>query len=510
MHRPSVVHHHRPRPTEAPGSRVVPTGHPERARARTHPTSGASQLTRGDPTAPTPAPRRGRRRDRLPTPTGPAAVLLRRRARRASRASASSDERPTPPAARPRVEEIRRGVRRSRLPARAPRHLASAAFLVLACLGLRAIFLAALARPDAVARPPPAADAPSEDLALRFARAYLTFDAADPAAREEALAPYLPGGLSAGAGFDATRGSRRVLWEDVASDQPSLQGGRVITVAAEVSGTAAPLYLAVTVRHEPGRPLSLVGYPALVGAPAITTSAAEPARQAVSDPEVTEVVERVLRNYLAGSAPELRADLTGDAAGHPADRRPAGPAGRAGSTGSRARVRAPSSPPRPPKTRRRHLHPDLRTRHRLARAPLRRLHRGRPDPQLTTTSKEDTMRNRTIALLAALVLALGLSASAASARSPPRLPAPPSRSRSKPAKAAARPPAPGTRFGNLLSGWGVPAITALAGCLLIGALATRNIGASVGIVAITLLSLIFLLAPQSVETFAKGIANVVF
>jgi hypothetical protein len=68
----------------------------------------------------------------------------------------------------------------------------------------------------------------------------------------------------------------------------------------------------------------------------------------------------------------------------------------------------------------------------------------------------------------------------------------------------------GNRFGNLLSGWAVPAITALAGCLLVGALATRNIGASVGIIAISLLSLIFLLAPQSVETFAKGIANVVF
>jgi hypothetical protein len=68
----------------------------------------------------------------------------------------------------------------------------------------------------------------------------------------------------------------------------------------------------------------------------------------------------------------------------------------------------------------------------------------------------------------------------------------------------------GDRFGSLLSGWGVPAITALAGCLLIGALATRNIGSAVGIIAITLVSLIFLLAPQSVETFAKGIANVVF
>jgi Conjugative transposon protein TcpC len=216
------------------------------------------------------------------------------------------------PRARPRAEELRRGVRRSRLLARGPRHLATAAFGVLVCLGLRTIFLP----PRLLAtttRPAASAEAPSEDLALHFARAYLTYDAADPAAREEALAPYLPGNLSAGAGFSASAGSRRVLWEDVASDQPSLQDGRVITVAAQVSGSAAPLYLAVTVHHESGRPLSLVGYPALVGAPAISRSPAEPARQAVGEPEVTEVVDRVLRNYLTGSAPELRADLTDDA-----------------------------------------------------------------------------------------------------------------------------------------------------------------------------------------------------
>jgi hypothetical protein len=41
-------------------------------------------------------------------------------------------------------------------------------------------------------------------------------------------------------------------------------------------------------------------------------------------------------------------------------------------------------------------------------------------------------------------------------------------------------------------------------------LASRNIGTSDGIVVITLLGLIFLLAPQSVETFAKGIASTVF
>jgi hypothetical protein len=215
-------------------------------------------------------------------------------------------------AGRPRVEEVCRSVRRSRLAARAPRHLATAALLVLIAVGLRTIFVPSTPA-NAVIRPATAADAPSEDLALRFARAYLTYDAADPSAREKALAPYLGAGLSAGAGFGASRGSRRVLWEDVASDQPALQGGHVITVAAEVSAQAAPLYLAVTVRHATGRPLFLIGYPALVGAPAIAATAPEPARQSITDPEVSQVVERVLRNYLAGSASDLRADLTDDA-----------------------------------------------------------------------------------------------------------------------------------------------------------------------------------------------------
>jgi hypothetical protein len=68
----------------------------------------------------------------------------------------------------------------------------------------------------------------------------------------------------------------------------------------------------------------------------------------------------------------------------------------------------------------------------------------------------------------------------------------------------------GNRLGNLLSGWAVPVLTVLAGCLLVGALASRNIGASFGIVVITLIGLIFLLSPQSIESLAKGIANTVF
>jgi hypothetical protein len=212
----------------------------------------------------------------------------------------------------PGIEEFRLTVRRSRLLSRAPRHLVTAALAVLVCLGLRSLLLAPAA-PTSKAPPVASADAPSEDLALRFSRAYLTYDAADPGARTAALAPYLPGADSAGAGFSAAHGSRRVLWEDVASDQPALQGGRVVTVAAQTSGWPAPIFLAITVRHDPGRPLSVVGYPAVVGAPALSTASPEVPREAVGEAAVTQVVDRVLRNYLEGSAPDLRADLTADA-----------------------------------------------------------------------------------------------------------------------------------------------------------------------------------------------------
>jgi hypothetical protein len=120
------------------------------------------------------------------------------------------------------------------------------------------------------------------------------------------------------------------------------------------------------------------------------------------------------------------------------------------------------------------------------------------------------MKRRAAILLASFSLALGHSAVATNG---PLAPAPAGAAVQKSLDGGGgggSTAGAGDRFGDLLSGWGVPAITALAGCLLIGALATRNIGSAVGIIAITLLSLIFLLAPQSVETFAKGIANVVF
>ncbi len=67
----------------------------------------------------------------------------------------------------------------------------------------------------------------------------------------------------------------------------------------------------------------------------------------------------------------------------------------------------------------------------------------------------------------------------------------------------------GNRLGTLLTNWAVPVLIVLGGCLLIGALASRNVGASFGIILITLIGLIFLLAPTSIESLAKQIANTV-
>ena len=105
-----------------------------------------------------------------------------------------------------------------------------------------------------------------------------------------------------------------VAWDQiVASDQAALLGGRAITVAAAVTTQRQAVYLAVTVRHPAGRPLTLVGYPSFVGAPSIETGSFTPAGEAVADAAVVEVAKRVIRNYLSRSAANLKADLSADA-----------------------------------------------------------------------------------------------------------------------------------------------------------------------------------------------------
>lgn len=213
-----------------------------------------------------------------------------------------------------RVQSGWQSVRRARHCARAPRYLASAVLLIFFALGIRAAFFPGAASPTQIPRESGQADVPSQDFALQFTRAYLSYDAARPGLRARALAPYIRGsGLAPGAGLTPTRGRQLVRWVEVASDQRALAGGRVITVAASVSGQRLPLYLAIGVQHPRGGPLQLLGYPSLVGAPSIATTSAPPPREPVSEPALSEVVDRVLRNYLAGDVPDLKADLATEA-----------------------------------------------------------------------------------------------------------------------------------------------------------------------------------------------------
>jgi hypothetical protein len=68
----------------------------------------------------------------------------------------------------------------------------------------------------------------------------------------------------------------------------------------------------------------------------------------------------------------------------------------------------------------------------------------------------------------------------------------------------------GDRLGGLLSKVGAPIVIAVAGFFLLGSLAARNVGASVSVILITLVALIFLVSPESIESLAKGIAETVF
>src|SRR3954470_22692110 len=145
--------------------------------------------------------------------------------------------------------------------ARAPRVLALAGLLVCAVLVLRPA-----ARPEASTEPPARLQTPSdlraEGFAEAFARAYLTWDAADPASHERAVARYTSQALDPGAGVRLPRvGRQRVLWTRTVADEPRSHE-RLITVAAGTS--TGTLDLAVAVARNPRGMLFVGRYPAIV------------------------------------------------------------------------------------------------------------------------------------------------------------------------------------------------------------------------------------------------------
>lgn len=160
-------------------------------------------------------------------------------------------------------------------------------------------------------RSAPAADLPARSFASLFARAYLTWEAGNPAARQVALAPFTGSNLDPEAGLQPPlHSSERVLWEQVVQERPLPSRGRIYTVAVDTDAQGL-LYLTVPVARSGSGALALAGYPALVGAPS-STEASGPgwgSGAEVEDRALSTVVERALRNYLAPAPAELAADL---------------------------------------------------------------------------------------------------------------------------------------------------------------------------------------------------------
>jgi hypothetical protein len=203
-----------------------------------------------------------------------------------------------------------------------PRYLLSAA--AVAGLVASARFAIDPPRPRApapAAHIPAAPDLAAEGFAVRFARSYLTWNAAEPQAHEDVLAPFIGPGIDPDAGLQPpASGAQRVESAEVVQERelmpadPASSAEQIYTVAAQTDD-AGLLYLTVSVVRTSGGSLALGGYPAFVGAPASgpAQTGAQAHLREVSEPALTTVVGRALRNYLAASASELAADLTASA-----------------------------------------------------------------------------------------------------------------------------------------------------------------------------------------------------
>ncbi|MEJ7802174.1 MAG: conjugal transfer protein [Candidatus Limnocylindria bacterium] len=214
-------------------------------------------------------------------------------------------------AALERVEVVRRSARVERWRAGAPRVLLIATLAITSLVGVHE--LVSPSEPEAGASASAGTDHALEEFAQGFARAYLSYDSARPDLRERALARYGADALDSGAGLTPpARGAQEVTTTQITQNQEALAGGRIVVVAARFADDREPVYLAVPVSRLEGGAIALAGYPSLVGPPA-SASAELPDREEISAPDVVEVSERVVGNYLAGERSDLAADLAPEA-----------------------------------------------------------------------------------------------------------------------------------------------------------------------------------------------------
>jgi hypothetical protein len=223
--------------------------------------------------------------------------------------SAESSRDGTGLASRATVEIVARPLWRIRVARGAPRWL----FLATCLAGLLASARFAIAPPRPV-EPRARVSSIAPDLAASgyatlFARRYLTWEAARPAASSLALSSMAGAALEPDAGLTLpSSGEQRVLWAEVVQERTPAVGRHVYTVAAQTD-TAGLVYLTVPVARDRDGRLALAGYPAFVGAPAAAPARIAAAGSEVEQARLATVVERALRNYLAASTEELSADL---------------------------------------------------------------------------------------------------------------------------------------------------------------------------------------------------------
>ncbi len=156
-----------------------------------------------------------------------------------------------------------------------------------------------------------AAELPRQAFAVQFTRAYLSWSAAEPEERRNALAAFAGSAISSEAGMTPpSSGSEGVLSTVVAQERTLTPKLHIYTVAADTD-VRGLVYLTVPVGGGAGEPLYLAGYPAFVGPPAAAGAQAGSWGGAeVEDPALATVVSRALRNYLQPAPGELAADLT--------------------------------------------------------------------------------------------------------------------------------------------------------------------------------------------------------
>jgi Conjugative transposon protein TcpC len=194
-----------------------------------------------------------------------------------------------------------------------PRYLLYA----MAIWGVLASARYAIVPPRPVIAPAPhvqPSDRAAEGFASLFARRYLSWNAGDPQAYQQGLAPFLGNGIDASAGTQLpNKGTQQVLWSEVVQQRELRAGEHIYTIAAQTD-SAGLLYLTVGVMRNPQGELALTGYPAFVGAPASVAATDLVSHfHDVANSELATVVQRALRNYLSLSSSDLAADLTTDA-----------------------------------------------------------------------------------------------------------------------------------------------------------------------------------------------------